>query len=83
MTKRQSMQWLKKGMACLVKAKVITTRTKQMLLTFFDDQGMVYTNYVPKGVTFNVAYILQALWRFLKALQKKRPNLVTREWFLH
>jgi hypothetical protein len=32
-----------------VKAKVVATRTKQMVLAFFDDQGVVYTNYDPRG----------------------------------
>jgi histone-lysine N-methyltransferase SETMAR len=82
-TKRQSMQWLKKGAPGPVKAKVSATRAKQMVLAFFDDQGMVYTNYVPRGVSVNAAYIVDALRRFLKALRKKRPELVAGEWFLH
>jgi hypothetical protein len=52
------------------KAKVVATHTKQMVLVFFDDQGMVYTNYVPREGTVNAAYIVDALWRFLKALRK-------------
>jgi hypothetical protein len=82
-TKHQSMQWLKKGAPDPVKAKVFATRTKQMVLEFFDDQGMVYMNYIPGGMSVNAAYIDDALQRFLKALQKKRPNLVAGEWFLH
>ncbi len=34
-------------------------------------------------MTVNTAYIDDALWRFLKVLRKKRPNLVIGEWFLH
>jgi histone-lysine N-methyltransferase SETMAR len=82
-TKHQSMQWLKKGAPGPVKAKVIATHAKQMVLAFFDDQGIVYTNYVPRGVTVNAAYIVNALRRFLKAFRKKRPDLVAGEWFLH
>jgi hypothetical protein len=78
-TKPQSLQWLKKGSPGPVKATVIATCTKQMVLTFFDDQGIVFTNYVPRGVTVNTAYIDDALRKFLKVLQKKRPNLVTGE----
>ncbi len=81
-TKRQSMQWLKKGVPGPVKAKVTATRAKQMVLAFFDDQGMVYTNYVPRGVSVNAAYIVDALRTFLKALQKKRPDIVAGERFL-
>jgi hypothetical protein len=49
------MQWLKKGVTCPVKAKVVATHTKQMVLAFFNNQGMVYTNYVPRGVSVNAA----------------------------
>jgi histone-lysine N-methyltransferase SETMAR len=82
-TKRHSMQWLEKGAPGPVKAKVVGTCSKQMVLAFFDDQGMVYTNYVPRDVSVNAAYIVNALRRFLKALRKKRPDLVAGQWFLH
>ncbi len=42
------MQWLKKGMPGPVESKVVVTRAKQMVLMFFDNQGMVYMNYVPR-----------------------------------
>jgi hypothetical protein len=34
-TKRQSEQWIKKGMSGFIKAKVIASHTKQMVLAFF------------------------------------------------
>jgi hypothetical protein len=48
-------------------ADTVATRTEQMVLMF------------PRGATVNVAYIVEALRRFLKALRKKRPHLVTEE----
>jgi hypothetical protein len=54
-----------------------------MVLTFFHDWGMMCTNYVPRAMTVNAAYSVDALQRFLKALWKKRPDLVTGDWFLH
>ena len=54
----------KKGTPGPIKAKVHATRTKQMVITFFDAQGMVYPNYVPRGKTVNAAFILESLWRF-------------------
>jgi hypothetical protein len=50
-TKHQLMQWLSKGQPGLVKAKVHTTRTKQMVLAFFDSKGLIYTNCMPRGTT--------------------------------
>jgi hypothetical protein len=63
--KLQSRQWLKKGAPGPIKAKVVASRTKQM----------VYTNHVPRGATVNADYIIGALNKFLKALRQKRPDL--------
>jgi hypothetical protein len=32
-----------------------------MVLAFFDANGIIYTNYVPKGTTVNANYIMEAL----------------------
>ncbi len=50
-SKVQSKQWLKKGTPGPIKAKVAASRTKQMVLTFFDNKGVIYTNYVRRGAT--------------------------------
>ncbi len=34
------------------------SRTKQMALAFFDDQGLVDTNNVPRGLAVNTEYIV-------------------------
>jgi Transposase (partial DDE domain) len=44
--KKQSRQWFKKGTPGPVKAKVHATRSKQMILAFFDNKGIIYTIYV-------------------------------------
>ncbi len=31
---------------------------------FIDDQGVIYTNYILRGMSVNVAYIVDALQRF-------------------
>ena len=82
-TKQQSKQWLKKGTPGPIKAKVSATRTKQMVLAFFDSKGLIYTNYVPRGTTVNAKYIVGALGRFLKIFRKKRPVMAQQEWFFH
>ncbi len=82
-TKQQSKQWLKKGTPDPVKARVHAFRTKTMMLAFFDSQGMVYMNYVPRGSTVSAKYIIRALGTFLKNLRKKRPETAKGEWFLH
>jgi histone-lysine N-methyltransferase SETMAR len=82
-TKRQSKQWIKKGSPGPVKAKVAASRTKQMLVAFFDKKGLVYTHIVPRGVTINANYTIIVLGKFLKQLRLKRPEMVEQEWFLH
>lgn len=82
-TKRQSMQWLPKGQPGPIKAKVHATRTKQMVLCFFDSKGLIYTNYVPRGTTVNANYIVEALGRFMKIFKEKRPITAAGDWFLH
>jgi hypothetical protein len=82
-SKMQSKQWTKKGKPGPIKAKVHTTRSKQMVLAFFDNEGLIYMNYVPKGQTVNANYIVDALSKFLATFKKKRPNMAVREWFFH
>ncbi len=66
-----------------IKAEVHATRCKQMVLAFFDNEGLIYTNYVPKGQTVNANYIVEALSKFLLSFKKKRPNIAAGEWFFH
>jgi histone-lysine N-methyltransferase SETMAR len=82
-TKQQSKQWLPKGHPRPVKAKVHVTRTKQMVLAFFNSKGLIYTNYVPRGTMVNASYIVEALGTFMKILRKKRPEMVAGDWMFH
>jgi hypothetical protein len=52
-TKQQNKQWFEKRTPGLIKAKVQASRTKQMVLAFFDSKGLIYTTYVPTGNTVN------------------------------
>ncbi len=72
-TKQQSKQWMKKGTPGPVKGKVHDTRTKTMVLTFFNSKGMVYNNYVPKDQTVNKDYVLKTLQKFLRKLSFSVP----------
>jgi histone-lysine N-methyltransferase SETMAR len=82
-TKKASKQWIKKGLPGPIKAKVHASRTKQMLLAFFDSKGLIYTHIVPRGSTINADYILKAMDKFMAHLKKKRPEMVKQEWFFH
>ena len=60
-TKQQSKEWVKKGSPGPIKCKSQASRVKQMVITFHDKEGLIYTNMVPRGTTVNAAYIVRAL----------------------
>jgi hypothetical protein len=43
-----------------------------MVLAFFDTNGLICKNFVPRGKTVNAAYITEALTHFLRVLKEKR-----------
>jgi hypothetical protein len=72
-----------KGQPDPVKAKVHATRTKQMVLAFFNNKGLIYANYVLRGTTVNARYIVEALGKFMKIFMKKRAVMAARDWMFH
>ncbi len=82
-TKQQSKQWLVKGQRGPIKAKIHGSRTKQMVLAFFDSKGLIYMNHMPRGTTVNAKYIGEALGKFLKVFKHKRPEMVAGDWWFH
>ena len=82
-TKKPIQVVAKKGIPGPIKAKVHATLTKQMVIAFFDTQGMVNTNCVPMGETVNAAFFLESLQRFMKTFKAKRPEIAAEEWFMH
>jgi predicted HAD superfamily phosphohydrolase YqeG len=47
--KEQSQQWIKKGQQGPIKAKVNANQTKEMLLAFFDNKGLIYLHIIPRA----------------------------------
>ena len=82
-TKQQSKQWLRKGLPGPIKAKVHATRSKQMVLAFFDAKGLISTKNMPRGTMVNANYIVGALGKFLTILRQKRRVMAVQEWFIH
>jgi hypothetical protein len=44
--------------------QVLASRTNKMVLAFFDEQGVVYTSYIPRGRAVKADCIVGALHRF-------------------
>ncbi len=80
-SKKQSQQRIEKGLPGPIKAKVQASRSKQMLLAFFDSKGLIYTHIVPRGSTVNATYIVKVLDVFMRHFMKKRPVMAGQPWF--
>ncbi len=80
-TKKQSKKWIAKGKLGPIKAKVQASRTKQMILAFFDSKGLVYSHIFARGVPINGNYIVKVLGLFMKQLKKKRLAMVAQQWW--
>ena len=53
LTKRQSLEWNSALSPRPKKARVFNSKTKVMLITFFDVHGIVHTEFLPQGLTIN------------------------------
>ena len=83
-TKAQSSQWKEPNSPRAKKARMSRSNVEVMLVTFFDWQGLVYFEYVPKGQTVNMEYYLSILKRLRVAVSRKRPEMWRdRSWKLH
>jgi hypothetical protein len=50
-------------------------------VAFFDFKDLICTNSVPRGTTVNANYITEAVRRFMKILNEKRPEMAYRDHF--
>lgn len=83
-TKQQSTQWVPKGGAPPKKARANKSAAKAMIITFFDQYGMVYTHVVPNKQTVNAEYYISVLKQVIRPnIQRKRPTFTKGRWKLH
>jgi len=52
---------------------------KQMVLV----AGVIYLDYVPRGHSVNIDYIMESLGRYIKKYRQKRPLQASQAWFFH
>ena len=66
------------------KARVFTSKTKVMLIAFFDDHGIVPAEFLPQDKTINQHVYKNILQRMMRLVREKRRELwETRSWLLH
>ncbi|UYV76839.1 hypothetical protein LAZ67_14002153 [Cordylochernes scorpioides] len=83
-TKRQSSQWLELGEPRFKKARMIKSKLKCLLITFFDVKGLVHFEFVPEGQTINQHYYIDVVNRLREAVRQKRPEKWhQKNWLLH
>ena len=74
-TKSQLSQWRHSGSPRPKKARQVRSNVNVMLTVFFDFNGVVHHEFLPRGQTVNKEYYLQVQRRLRDAIRKKRPDL--------
>ncbi|GBP04819.1 Mariner Mos1 transposase [Eumeta japonica] len=73
---QESMQWTKKGERPPKKFKVQKSASKLMATIFWDSEGVLLIDYLPKGTTMNGQYYANLLAQAREAVvQKPRGKL--------
>ena len=62
-TKEQPKQWVVEGERAPKKAKTVKSAGKVMATVFWDTRGIIYTDYLEKGLTITGAYYAFLLYR--------------------
>ena len=83
-TKWQSLEWKSALSPRPQKARVFKSKTKVMLITFFDVHGIVQAEFLPQGQTINQHICKSILRHLMCSVREKRRELwETRSWLLH
>ncbi|GBP26468.1 Histone-lysine N-methyltransferase SETMAR [Eumeta japonica] len=77
-SKQESMQWTKKGERPPKKFKVQKSASKLMATIFWDSEGVLLIEYLPKGTTMNGQYYTNLLAQAREAVVQKRRGKLSR-----
>ena len=84
LTKRQSLEWKSAFSLRPTKARVFKSKTKVMMVAFFDVHGIVHAEFLPQGQTIDQHVYKNILRRLMRSVREKRRELwETRSWLLH
>lgn len=82
-TKRQSSEWITPGTPKPKKVRSVKSKIKTMLIAFFDSDGIIHHEFLPKGHTLNAAFYKEVIQRLLARIRRVRPEFYqTGDWFL-
>ena len=74
-SKRQSMEWRHTSSPQPKKFKAQKSAGKIMATVFWDAQGVILVDFLPKGETINSEAYIQTLTRLRARIQRVRPNM--------
>ncbi|QQP40858.1 Mariner Mos1 transposase [Caligus rogercresseyi] len=74
---------LPKGSNPPLKFKRQESRKKQMILSFFDNCGVIFQHFLPMRTSVTVAVFKDVMNMFLKKFKEKRPEMAKRDWYFH
>ena len=84
LTKRQSFEWKSALSPRPKKTRVFKSKTKMMLIAFFDVHEIVQAEFLPQTQTINQHVYKNILRRLMRSVREKRRELLeTRSWLLH
>ena len=84
LTKRQSREWKSTLSPRPKKARVFKSKTKVILIAFFDVHGIVHAEFLPQGQTINQHVYKNILQHLMNSVrEKRREQWETRSWLLH
>ncbi|GFU41914.1 HTH_48 domain-containing protein [Nephila pilipes] len=69
-TKRQSSKWTSPGKGRPMKVRASKSKTKTMLLVFFDSRGIIHHEFLRQGSTVTGAFYKDVLHRLLKRMRR-------------
>jgi len=83
-TKQQSSRWKGPMSPRPKKGRQVRSKTKIMLLAFFDSEGIVHHEYAPDRQTINKEFYVEFLRRLRESFRRKRPEKWRDgDWILH
>ena len=84
LTKRQTFEWKSVLSPRPKKMRVLKSKTKVMLIAFFDVHGIDHAEVLPQGQTINQHVYKNILRRLMHSVrEKRREPWETRSWLLH
>jgi len=74
MGRTQEFDWFRRFKEGRKKGRHMRSKTKVMLLVFFDSEGIVNHEYAPHRQTINKEFYLEVLRRLRESVRRKRPE---------